>query len=84
MPRWQTMALVVIGFLFLNGCGEEEPVKKIDLAKREEIKVLKPPASVTYAYLPQYSHTVSHQRHYLLVQYLDHRAHRTPGFSRHL
>jgi phosphonate transport system substrate-binding protein len=70
MPRWQIMALVVMGFLFLSGCGEGEPVKKVDLAKREEIKVLKPPAAVTYAYLPQYSHTVSHQRHNLLVQYL--------------
>ena len=57
--------------LFLGGCGDDEPVKKIDLAKREEITVIKPLAAVTYAYLPQYSHTVSYQRHHLLVEYLS-------------
>jgi phosphonate transport system substrate-binding protein len=68
---WRLMALVVLAGLLLAGCGEEEPVKKIDFTKREEITVIKPPAAVTYAYLPQYSHTVSYQRHHLLVEYLS-------------
>jgi phosphonate transport system substrate-binding protein len=69
--KWRMVVLLMLTFLFLGGCGEDEPVKKIDLSKREEITVLKPPPSVTYAYLPQYSHTVSHQRHHLLVEYLS-------------
>jgi len=57
--------------LFLGGCGDDEPVKKIDLSKREEMTIIKPPSAVTYAYLPQYSHTVSYQRHHRLVEYLS-------------
>jgi phosphonate transport system substrate-binding protein len=54
----------------LCGCGDEEPAKKIDLSEREEITVIKPTEAITYAYLPQYSHKVSYQRHHLLVEYL--------------
>jgi phosphonate transport system substrate-binding protein len=68
----QRLFLAVFAFacFFLAGCGDDEPVKKIDLSKLEEITVIKPPAAVTYAYLPQYSHTVSYQRHHELVEYL--------------
>jgi phosphonate transport system substrate-binding protein len=62
---------LTLGCLLITGCGNEEPVKRIDLSKREEITVIKPPAAVTYAYLPQYSHSVSYQRHHRLVEYLS-------------
>lgn len=70
MASWRPLALLMVAFFVLGGCGEDEPVKKVDLSKRKEITVLKPPASITYAYLPQYSHTVSYQRHHPLVEYL--------------
>jgi phosphonate transport system substrate-binding protein len=68
--RWIIIFLLIFPGFFLGGCGEEEPAKKIDLTKREEITIIKPTAAITYAYLPQYSHTVSYQRHHLLVEYL--------------
>jgi len=71
MTGRRLFACLVFACLFLGGCGDDEPVKKIDLSKREEITVIKPPAAVTYAYLPQYSHTVSYQRHHQLVEYLS-------------
>lgn len=62
---------IVFLLLFLfPGCGQEEPVEKVDLSKKEQVIFRDEPGVVTYAYLPQYSHTVSHMRHHLLVQYL--------------
>lgn len=65
------MVFFAFACLLAAGCGDDEPVKKIDLSKREEITVIKPTAAVTYAYLPQYSHNVSYRRHHLLVEYLS-------------
>jgi len=64
------VALVLGAAILLGGCGESEPVKKVDLSQREEITVYRPENAVTYAYLPQYAHTVSYERHHLLVEYL--------------
>ena len=46
------------------------PPQKIDLSKREAVELRDADDAVTYAYLPQYSHSVSYQRHNLLVEYL--------------
>ena len=46
------VALLLCVGLFLGGCGEEEPVKKIDLTEREEVTVYRPENAITYAYLP--------------------------------
>jgi len=63
--------LLILFFLILfPGCGEDESVTKVDLSKREQIILKEEPSAVTYAYLPQYSHTVSHTRHHSLIQYL--------------
>ncbi len=62
---------------FASGCGEQEPVKKIDLAERQEITVVKPERGITYAYLPQYAHSVSYERHHLVMEYLT----RTTGLQ---
>jgi phosphonate transport system substrate-binding protein len=62
--------LLCVGFL-LSGCGNDEPVKTIDLSKREEVTVHRPENAITYAYLPQYTHTVSYERHHLVIEYLS-------------
>ena len=57
--------------LFLSvGCSQEQPAQKIDLSKREQVILREEENIITYAYLPQYSHTVSYRRHHLLVEYL--------------
>jgi phosphonate transport system substrate-binding protein len=59
------------------GCGDSEPAKKIDLSEREEVTPYKPDDAITYAYLPQYAHTVSYERHHLVMEYLA----RTTGLT---
>ena len=54
----------------LAGCGQDDDAIPVDLAKRVDITVRTPPRSLTYAYLPQYAHTVSYERHRLLLEYL--------------
>ena len=61
--------VLTLGFLF--SCGEDETPVKVSLEKREEISIRPQPAALTYAYLPQYSHTESFQRHNRLVEYLS-------------
>jgi phosphonate transport system substrate-binding protein len=56
-------------FLFF-GCGQEEPAVKVDLNKKEQVSLKEQADVITYAYLPQYSHIVSYQRHHLLVEFL--------------
>ncbi|MDD3582302.1 MAG: phosphate/phosphite/phosphonate ABC transporter substrate-binding protein [Desulfobacca sp.] len=75
LGRWIIMILVLAGALV--GCGEDEPVKKIDLTEREEVTVYRPENAITYAYLPQYTHTVSYERHHLVIEYLG----RTTGLT---
>lgn len=56
--------------LLCTACSENEPALRVDLSKREETVAPAPSAGITYAYLPQYSHTTSYKRHHLLVEYL--------------
>ena len=62
--------IMLICFLLPLGCGQEEPILKIDMSKKEQVRLKKETDVITYAYLPQYSHTVSFQRHHLLIEYL--------------
>ncbi len=48
----------------------DEPAIKVDLTKKEQVVIKEEPGVITYAYLPQYSHTISHTRHHSLIQYL--------------
>ena len=71
--RQKRMRLMLTALLFLCfclGCAQEEPTKRVDLSKRQEIVVPALGKGLTYAYLPQYSHTTSYKRHHLLVEYL--------------
>jgi phosphonate transport system substrate-binding protein len=65
------VTLLLCACVFLGGCGDNEPVKKVDLSQREEVTVYRPENAITYAYLPQYAHTVSYERHHLVVDYLS-------------
>jgi phosphonate transport system substrate-binding protein len=56
--------------LLCTACSEQEPALRVDMTKRQETAVPAPKAGITYAYLPQYSHTTSYKRHHLLVEYL--------------
>ncbi|MCK5348936.1 MAG: phosphate/phosphite/phosphonate ABC transporter substrate-binding protein [Desulfobacula sp.] len=62
--------VLLITLLLPTGCSQEEPPHKIDLSKKEPVSLREEEKVITYAYLPQYSHTVSHTRHHALIQYL--------------
>ncbi|GAU09407.1 phosphate/phosphite/phosphonate ABC transporter substrate-binding protein [Desulfoplanes formicivorans] len=55
---------------WMNGCDRGEEVVSVDMGKRETIHQPGQDQALTYAYLPQYSHTVSYKRHNPLVRYL--------------
>lgn len=64
-------ALLAAGLPLLWGCGQDEEALHVDLSKREEVRPVRNEAALTYAYLPQYSHAVSYERHRLLIAYLE-------------
>ncbi|ABB37402.1 phosphonate ABC transporter, periplasmic phosphonate-binding protein [Oleidesulfovibrio alaskensis G20] len=67
----ELFAFLLLFCVLAGGCGENEEVVRVDLSHRERIVVAKPAEAVTYAYLPQYSHTTSYTRHNPLVEYLE-------------
>ncbi len=66
---WILLILILL-FSSFSGCQENEPVKKVNLNIRQQIILKEEPNVITYAYLPQYSHTISYTRHHPLIQYL--------------
>ena len=61
--------LLVLG---AAGCSRDEPPRSIDFSQREEVALKASSADqLTYAYLPQFSHAVSFERHHRLVRYLQ-------------
>ena len=71
-PMWKTvLSLICLSLaLLVPGCNQEEAPVKVNLAKKEQVLHKAPANVITYAYLPQYSHTVSYERHRLLVEFL--------------
>ncbi len=69
---FRNLLLLLLIFLFfsISGCDREEAPVKVDLSKTEPVSTRQEENVITYAYLPQYSHTESYERHYLLVKYL--------------
>ncbi len=67
--RWAALLLALAG-LFLACCSEGETARKVDFSKRQDLMPHLPRDGLTYAYLPQYSHTISYARHYRLVEHL--------------
>ncbi|GAB6058702.1 phosphate/phosphite/phosphonate ABC transporter substrate-binding protein [Desulfonatronum parangueonense] len=66
---WLLLHLMLI--FLLSACGDQSTPVKVDLAEREEVTPGPHQPVITYAYLPQFSHTVSFERHQRLVQYLS-------------
>jgi phosphonate transport system substrate-binding protein len=62
--------LLMAALLLLSGCGDDEPVIRVDLSKRAKLVAPLRKEAITYAYLPQYSHTISFKRHRALLEYL--------------
>ena len=69
--RVLVLLVVLTALSGLVACGEDEPVVKVDLSQREEPTMAAATGVITYAYLPQYSHTVSFQRHRRLIAHLE-------------
>ncbi len=68
------LLLLVLAICFgglLTACGEDEQAVRVDLSRRAAPAPAAPEKGLTYAYLPQYDHTISYQRHRLLVEYLS-------------
>ncbi|GAB7079924.1 phosphate/phosphite/phosphonate ABC transporter substrate-binding protein [Megalodesulfovibrio paquesii] len=64
------IGLVLVGLLALAGCSDDEVALRVDFSRRQELSPHAPQGGLTYAYLPQYSHTISYARHHRLVEYL--------------
>jgi phosphonate transport system substrate-binding protein len=62
--------ILMVAMLAVPGCGDNEPVVEVDLSHREKLVAPQKQKTITYAYLPQYSRTVSYQRHRALLEYL--------------
>lgn len=70
LPKIVTTLFMVLAAFFLASCWENEEAVKVSLNKRQDIAFRQQQPAITYAYLPQYAHTESFQRHHLLVEYL--------------
>ncbi|MDR2549871.1 MAG: phosphate/phosphite/phosphonate ABC transporter substrate-binding protein [Desulfobulbus sp.] len=70
MSKFLNILCVFLGAVLLAACGEDEQPIRVSLDSRREIAVKPPQPAITYAYLPQYSHSESFQRHQQLVAYL--------------
>ncbi len=64
------LAGCMVWLLFLCSCSRDEQPVQVDLSKKAEVSVQKDAYIVTYAYLPQYSHRVSYERHNPMIEYL--------------
>jgi phosphonate transport system substrate-binding protein len=70
--RGQLRAWALLFLLLVSpSCSRDEIPQPVDFSQREDIAPQAVDADrLTYAYLPQFSHTVAFQRHHRLVQYL--------------
>ncbi|GAB1410195.1 phosphate/phosphite/phosphonate ABC transporter substrate-binding protein [Desulfovibrionales bacterium] len=68
MTWWRCICLLLI--IFLTGCSEEESAVRVDMNRVETLTPPRMTKAVTYAYLPQYSHAVSFERHRRILEYL--------------
>ena len=69
-PRALLFVALLLVFIALAGCDNKEKPIEVDLSKREDIGYNENPNAITYAYLPQYFHRVSFERHNPIIQHL--------------
>ncbi|MCM0753766.1 phosphate/phosphite/phosphonate ABC transporter substrate-binding protein [Desulfovibrio aminophilus] len=70
--EYWAVGLAALALLILAvGWDREEPATRVDLSRRVDITLKTQTEAITYAYLPQYSHSISFERHRLLVEYLS-------------
>jgi phosphonate transport system substrate-binding protein len=65
-----SVALLLVLGCTLQACDQGSDPIQVDLDKRVDIKAERELDSLTYAYLPQYSHRTSYTRHHPIVEYL--------------
>jgi len=63
-------AACILFSVLLPSCSQKEEPLAVDLSKKAETTRAQDAHTITYAYLPQYSHSVSYQRHNPLIEYL--------------
>ncbi|MGD9332421.1 MAG: phosphate/phosphite/phosphonate ABC transporter substrate-binding protein [Desulfobacterales bacterium] len=69
---WVAQVVVIGFFLLITACSGEETALPIDMSIREDVALLPATGQVLkYAYLPQFSHAVSFQRHHLLIRHIE-------------
>jgi len=68
--RWMLALLFILPLPALFSCSQGEEPLYVDFSKREEIGFEEDPNTITYAYVPQYFHRVSYERHNPLIEYL--------------
>lgn len=68
--QWGLVFLGIVALCGVLGCDTAEKPTHVDWDKRRELRLEPQREALTYAYLPQYSHTVSYKRHNALVSYL--------------
>ncbi|MGD9015864.1 MAG: phosphate/phosphite/phosphonate ABC transporter substrate-binding protein [Desulfobacterales bacterium] len=62
---------VIATTISMAACTDNESVVPVDISIRKEVSVRLDPEAITYAYLPQFSHSVSFQRHHPMIRYLS-------------
>ena len=62
--------IISLCLCFNLACGRDDKPIKIDLNEKMHIKPKIEQNIITYAYLPQYSHTTSYKRHHQIIKYL--------------
>lgn len=68
---WKGIWVAVVLMLVSTACSRDESPRQIDFSQRQDVTLQVLPANrLTYAYLPQFSHAVSFERHHRLVRYL--------------
>lgn len=62
--------LLAVCLLAIAACSDVDEPVEVDLSRREPLVAFRQVDAITYAYLPQYSHTISFQRHRQMLEYL--------------
>ena len=64
------LAVLLVVCLSGIGCSEGEDARFVDWNKRAPMALPRQEPAITYAYLPQYTHAVSFERHRRILEYL--------------